>query len=295
MTRSIVVGVHGGTGRQLAVDFAVEEAVRRRLPLHVVHAYSVPVFAEVPPVLYPDSLAGLPDAARRVALTALDGAKARVPGGATVTAHLEVHESDPVAALLRAAEGAALLVVGSHGANALARGLLGSVSAACLHRCSAPVAVVPEHAEAYFETWRRSRVVVAIDGSPPAQSALEWAVAQATEWGCALIPVVVSARAEAAAHDLAATVWRQVTEAGGADLDVQPRYLVGRADEQLLGALEPHDLLVMGSRGHGALPGLLLGSTSLSVTQQARCPVVVVRAGEARRETRLRSSGATTA
>lgn len=293
--RSIVVGVHPGSARQLAVDFAVEEAVRRRLPLHVVHAYSLPVFAEVPPVLYPDSLADARESARRVALTALDGAKARVPGGATVTAQLEVHESDPVSALLRAAEDAALLVVGSHGAGALARGLLGSVSAACLHRSVTPVAVVPDHAEAYFETWRRTRVVVALDGSPASLTALEWAVAQTTEWGCALIPLVVTPRAEEAAPDLAAKVWRQVVDAGGRDLDVQARYLVGRADEQLLGALEPHDLLVMGSRGHGALPGLLLGSTSLSVAQQARCPVVVLRAGEPRRETRQRSTGATSA
>ena len=290
--RPIVVGVHDGSGPQLAVDFAVEEAVRRRLPLHVVHAWSLPVFAEVPPALHPDSLVEQREAARRLTAAVLDVAKARVPGGSTITARLEVHESDPVSVLLRAAHDAALLVVGSHGAGPVARGLLGSVSAACLHRCVAPVAVVPHQADAYFETWRRTRVLVAVDGTPASLSALEWGVAQATEWGCALIPVVVSPRAESAAPDLAATVWRQVQDAGGGDLDVQPRFLVGRADTQLLDALEPHDLLVMGSRGHAALPGLLLGSTSLSVTQQARCPVVVVRAGEPRRESRLRSATA---
>lgn len=37
------------------------------------------------------------------------------------------------------------------------------------------------------------------------------------------------------------------------------------------------DLLVVGSRGHGRLAGLLLGSVSQKVISHAACPVVVVR------------------
>ncbi len=36
------------------------------------------------------------------------------------------------------------------------------------------------------------------------------------------------------------------------------------------------DLIVLGSRGLGAFPEQLLGSTSTQVTQQAPCPVVIV-------------------
>jgi nucleotide-binding universal stress UspA family protein len=37
------------------------------------------------------------------------------------------------------------------------------------------------------------------------------------------------------------------------------------------------DVIVMGSRGHGTLAGLLLGSTSQKVVSHAPCPVLIIR------------------
>ena len=47
----------------------------------------------------------------------------------------------------------------------------------------------------------------------------------------------------------------------------------------ILDFLEEHDvdLVVMGSRGLGVMKGVLLGSVSQYVVEQAKCPVLVVK------------------
>lgn len=301
--RIIVVGVEGGAEVEPALDFALDEAVRRGLPLEAVHAYPVPLYGEFPPALFPERLRAAREQAENRVVSALARARERVPGSDRVSARTRVIESDPTSALLAAADSAALLVVGCRGGNAFVRGVLGSVSGACLHRSRAPVAVVPNVRPTAYLGRQSSRVMVGFDGSPAALTALSWATAQAREWGCALTAVVVApsadrfppalrCRVQGPRSDVRAAVKQQVAEAGGADLEVHVCLLIGQAAEQFLVVLRPTDLLVIGSRGHAALTSFLLRSTSVSVAERAPCPVVVVRAGQARREIhqRLRHS-----
>lgn len=291
---TIVVGVSGSGLDGPVLDLAIDQAARRGLPLQVVHAYQPPVYGGMPAPLAPETILDLRHTAEQIAQRALDRA-GRV---GEVALELVVVEADPTSALLAHAETASLLVVGCRGAGPLSRGLLGSVSAGCLHHAAVPVMVVPRSAVSSHDRFLRRRVLVALDGSPASLSALSWAAGQARAWDCSLVPVVVSPSSlrgpvgmagllRGPQDSLELLVERQVKGAGGAGLIVHPRVLVGDPSAKLLDLLEPDDLMVVGSRGHGALTSLLLGSTSLSVAEQAPCPVVVVRAGEARRAAAL--------
>jgi nucleotide-binding universal stress UspA family protein len=65
---------------------------------------------------------------------------------------------------------------------------------------------------------------------------------------------------------------------------VQAEVRNGRPAPTLLAAAGEADLLVVGSRGHGGMAGLLLGSVSTACVHHAPCPVLVVRPAHRRRD-----------
>lgn len=297
--RSVVVGVRGGTAPEPALQLALDEAARRRLPVEVVHAYDTPHYGSIPTALVPGALRAARATAERAVQEAVDRARAAGMIAPSVHVHAVVQEGDPASVLLLTADTAALLVVGTRGLGPVERALRGSVSARCLHRSQAPVIVVPESSGFPVDRWLGSKVVVGVDGSPDSLSALTWATAQAREWGATLVPVVALSHGAApvallGSSDVATALWRLVAEAGADDLEVQPQYPVGPIVEALTGAVGSDDLLVLGAGGHRAA-ALVGGSSSRRVAESAVCPVVVVRAGQARREIHQRRAHTTLA
>ena len=57
---------------------------------------------------------------------------------------------------------------------------------------------------------------------------------------------------------------------------VEGRVAVGAPPDELVAFGDELDLLVVGSRGRGPLRRLILGSTSLHLTREARCPLLVI-------------------
>ena len=64
----------------------------------------------------------------------------------------------------------------------------------------------------------------------------------------------------------------------GSIVELEDALIEGPAAPAILriAADERCDMIVMGSRGHGQLSGLLLGSVSSVVAQRAECPVLIV-------------------
>jgi nucleotide-binding universal stress UspA family protein len=58
---------------------------------------------------------------------------------------------------------------------------------------------------------------------------------------------------------------------------VRVHVVEGAPQDVLVARAEGAGLLVVGSRGHGPIRGLLLGSVALHVAMHAGCPVLVVR------------------
>ncbi|BBG02473.1 MULTISPECIES: universal stress protein [Pseudonocardia] len=125
-TGSVVVGVDGSASGRAALRWAVAEAARTGRAVRAVRVWD-------PAVLPVDQLLAELRAAEQAALAA------DVAGS---PAAAELREGPVAAELCRAAEGAALLVVGGHGRGRLGRMLLGSVSAACLQHARCPVVVL---------------------------------------------------------------------------------------------------------------------------------------------------------
>ncbi len=72
----------------------------------------------------------------------------------------------------------------------------------------------------------------------------------------------------------------KIERAGGAVTQAHLRE--GRPADEIADLAEEvgADLVAMGSRGHGRIKGLVLGSVSASVVHDASCPMLVLRGGE---------------
>ena len=83
-----------------------------------------------------------------------------------------------------------------------------------------------------------------------------------------------TARASQSPNRLAAAI-----DDVAAPVEISGDVVDGYADDELARLSREVDLLVCGSRGHGPLGGVLLGSVSAGVLRKARCPVLVVPRG----------------
>ena len=136
---------------------------------------------------------------------------------------------------------------------------------------------------------RHPPVVVGVDGSPTSRAALRWAIHEAST---RRVPIhLVSAWNPSFDLDTLGLATRTVEDhcraildaarnevtATDPEVEVTSTAYVGPATTSLVEASLHADTVVVGSRGRRALPGFLLGATSLEVAAHAASPVVVVR------------------
>jgi len=150
--------------------------------------------------------------------------------------------------------------------------------------------VTGEHADSTPE--QITRVVAGIDGSEPARHAALWAADEAAARGVPLTLLHAVGVTEAIAPALGPvpdpglrpTEADRLIEAsialvreGHPNLPIDAQLSPLAPLERLTELSGPDTLLVVGTRGHGALVGMLLGSISRALVTNTRGPLVVVR------------------
>jgi nucleotide-binding universal stress UspA family protein len=282
----IVVGVDGSPHADRALRWAVREAELRAASIELVHGY----------VIHPHAaMFGSSD--RELAEVLMDTVVERnrsVLDRTTWSATLVPLLTGPTSALLDAGEDADLIVAGSRGLGGFAELVLGATSYRTAAHASAPVAVIRGGDETAERDGDRD-IVVGVDESRAGRRALRWALDEAGRRGVGVTvahgyfepmePGVVSVasreqieRYRQLAHDEAAQLVDDVLNA----VDVKPEITIERVVRAgtpaavLLDLAADDRLLVVGTRGRGALGRAVFGSVSHQCLHHASGPMVVV-------------------
>jgi nucleotide-binding universal stress UspA family protein len=288
--RPILVGVDGSASALQAVRWAAREAARRHKPLRLLHV------CFLMPVEHPKQMA--PPAPYEVAIHEQgqhwlnEAARTARTAAPNVAVTGDLRDGFTADVLVRESASAHLLVLGSRGVGGFRGLLVGSVSVALSAHAHCPVVVM--HGPTDDAPAESGPIVVGVDGSPLSDAAVEFAFTAAAERGVPLIAVHswVDVNMAGAWAALPFTIdWdlvgaqeaRRLDEvlAGWQEKypDVEVRKVVerDRPERALLKAAAGAQLVVVGSRGRGALTGIGLGSVSQTLLHHAECPVAVAR------------------
>jgi nucleotide-binding universal stress UspA family protein len=279
--RAVVVGVDAYESAFRAARFAADEAVRRALPLRIVHARTRfdGMTHPHPELDVPGMLTG---GAQSVLQAVSDAVADMVPADRLSTS---VVDGKPADVLVDASADASLVVVGGRGVGGIAGLLLGSTSHGVVGRALCPVVVVPD--DAAVQARDRRSVVVGIEGRGD-EVVLAFAFAEAAARGTDLVAVhawqdvvldtafqsisplmdwagVMADEERVLAEALAG--WRDKEP----DVSVHEVVVREKTARALVEVSLTAQLLVVGHHR-----GRTLGSTTHGALHRASCPVAVV-------------------
>jgi len=279
---TIILGYDGSSDSRTALTWALDEAARTGTPVEILYADEWPLWA--PASSMAPTIATRPESyVEHVIMGMLDKAVT-----AAKETHPEVHVTAVTvpayasAALIGKSTEARLVVVGARGHSAVG-GLLGSVSSAVSAHAHCPVVVVRGEAA------NTAPVVAGVDGSALAPAVLRFAAGQAMArnvplrvirawtpvtglWAESPMATGTVTDRERESFDALVTGIRDSFP----ELMVEAEAMVEHPAAALALASTTAQLLVVGSRGRGAVRGMLLGSVSQHLLRHAACTIAVV-------------------
>jgi nucleotide-binding universal stress UspA family protein len=300
MTYPVAVGIDGSPQSTAAARWGAREALRRGLPLLLVHAWRVlPAAAGMPGV----GIGLVEDDARALLEAARDDVRSVYPDLAVDTLPLTYDDRDGLVAL---SGKASLLVLGSRGLGGFTGLLVGSTGLDTAARSHCPVVLV-RAGEGSVDEYRRvdgdpvgalqpRPVLLGLDARHPSGTLLEFALRTAEQRGAELQvvhawslpplwsvnPVYLPDSERARIHDeqvalldTALRGWEQKFPT----VTVHRTVAFGGAAEVLVREAEQAALVVVGRQLHRSTWGPHLGPAAHAVMHHAACPVAVVPHG----------------
>jgi nucleotide-binding universal stress UspA family protein len=273
--KSILVPVDGSSSSTMAEETAATIAKRRGAAVKVLHVMQDVFVAERLPDEVHDELAG---SVQQRGEVIVDGARALFAEEKVEVEAETVASHDVAGSILEySRENCDLIVMGAHGENEKAAYTLGSVTRKVTVQPKCPVFIAKKMSSL-------SSMLVCVDGSKRSIRALEFAAGLAELMDSSVTLLYVQEqRLHKASPKVAGELGERVLarSLGAVEkrkLKVDKRLEVGVASDTIVEVAEKgkYDVIVLGSRGLGAVKRFLLGSVSDDVTQKARCSVLVV-------------------
>ena len=196
-------------------------------------------------------------------------------------------------------QGCDLIAMSTHGRNALARGILGSVTYEVVHSARIPVlAMTPDKADVYrLHDVDLARVMVPLDGSPLAETVVPYVEHLASRLSLEVLLVYVvtpvhqfwmdgppagiaeeQGQMEAEAAEYLQTIAKRLRAATS---NVRWQVLIGHPAAAIIDLANetPHDLIAMATHGRAGLAGLALGSVTDALVRGTGDPVLIIPPG----------------
>jgi nucleotide-binding universal stress UspA family protein len=291
----VVMGIDRSDSAGTAVRWAAREAILRHVALTLVPVQPWPAFGS-----FARLLATAPtvdelhqwreDEVRRIFSDAIKSIEDDADGGNVPEINTDLLYSAHVPTLVDMSMEAQVVVVGCRGQAAQDdRGPLGSVSTSLVHLAHCPVAVIHDEGDSGSLPSVHLPVLVGIDGSAGSQLATEIAFQEAS-WRRVEL-VALHAWSDGDASTMPTVEWsalqskaRETLEEGLAgwqecypDVKVRRIVVYNEPAHHLLNQSQSAQLLIVGSRGRGGHPGMLLGSVATGVVKAVGVPVIVAR------------------
>lgn len=290
MTKPIVVGFDGSPGSEYAVDLAAREAAGRGLPLRVVYGFAWPYMhvAGAPFGPGPGDTALRLQADKTVS-AGCDRAAAQLgkQDAKTMDVTAEVIVGFPAMTLIGESRHATAVVVGDRGLGGFTGLLLGSVASQLATHAHSPVIIARGRPDPTGD------IVVGVDGSEAADTAVSFAFDEAKHRGCPVRPVLVWSHPTARGPgdmlplvfdpDLLERQSAKILEHAIASarhahptVPVHAQLVHGRTRRSLIEQSRDAALIVVGRGGHSSFNEWVLGTVSSALLHRADCPVAIV-------------------